>query len=422
MGDTLRLRLARIRWWFARRPATTRALRRFRLVTVLRTALAPQFARLRTRLTEPSGFAAIGLRGLMRALRGVGRVEHSTPAAFPQDTDGRIRSLGPVPEHGVGGRRLRRLRRAGGVRLDHPAPSAETVIALARAGVVLQAGEDLALPGVEPELAATIRDIVDPADHDARELQSVRLRRLGWGSGRATPSVSVLLASRRPDDLLHAVSMVEAQRGCDVQLCVGLHGDAWSPTIDAEISAIFSGPVVIERFADDVDLGSMLRSLAERADGRYLSKWDDDDLYGSSHLFDLVLAHDYSGADLVGKGAEFVYLEESDRTIRRFAIGAERPAVTLAGGSLLLERERLAGLGGWPTAVKGADQRLIDAVLADGGVSYRTHGFQFILRRRPTQQAGGHTWAANDGYFLADAVDSRPGLDLAYADIVPPAV
>ena len=161
----------------------------------------------------------------------------------------------------------------------------------------------------------------------------------------------------------------------------------------------------------------MLHALCERADGDFVSKWDDDDLYGPDHLLDLVLAHDYSGADLIGKGAEFVYLESSDVTIRRFAIGAERPGVTLAGGTLLLGRERLRDLGGWPSAAKGADQLLIERVLGVGGVSYRTHGFQFVLRRRPPAHAGGHTWAATDDYFLNDAVVRRPGLDLGFADI-----
>lgn len=109
---------------------------------------------------------------------------------------------------------------------------------------------------------------------------------------------------------------------------------------------VLAGLLLVEKFGGDTDLGSMLHLLAERADGRYVSKWDDDDIYGPDHLLDLVLAHDYSNADLVGKGAEFVHLEASDVTIRRFAIGAERPAVTLAGGTLLLERDRLRDLGG----------------------------------------------------------------------------
>lgn len=340
--------------------------------------------------------------------------------AFPQDTDGIVHPLARPPAVGVSGRALARLRRRGVVRIERGAePSPTTLTALMRAGVVLSAAADADLGPVAPDLDAVLRREVDPADHDARELQSIRLRRYAWSHGRPTPSISVVLASRRPADLLDAVAMVEAQRGSDVQLCVGLHGEGWEPTIADRIGERFSGPLVVERFTDAVDLGSMLQALSLRADGTYVSKWDDDDLYGADHLLDLVLAHDYSGADLVGKGAEFVYLEGSDRTIRRFAIGAERPAVTLAGGTLLLARDRLQELGGWPAAPKGADQRLLDALLADGGVSYRTHGFQFILRRRPPERSGGHTWSADDDYFLADEVAGRDGLALGFADIEP---
>ena len=105
------------------------------------------------------------------------------------------------------------------------------------------------------------------------------------------------------------------------------------------------------------------------------------------------------------------------RGVVRLQAGAERPAVTLAGGTPLLERDRLRELGGWPPARAGADKLLIDAVLAEGGMTYRTHGFQFILRRRPPSQAGGHTWSAPDDYFLADAVERRAGRDLGFADI-----
>ena len=39
------------------------------------------------------------------------------------------------------------------------------------------------------------------------------------------------------------------------------------------------------------------------------TKVDDDDRYGPEHIWDLVLARQFSGATVVGKGAEFVYLE-----------------------------------------------------------------------------------------------------------------
>jgi hypothetical protein len=40
------------------------------------------------------------------------------------------------------------------------------------------------------------------------------------------------------------------------------------------------------------------------------------DWYGTEHVSDLVMAVAYTGADLVGKGSEFVYLEDPD--FRRF--------------------------------------------------------------------------------------------------------
>ena len=62
----------------------------------------------------------------------------------------------------------------------------------------------------------------------------------------------------------------------------------------------------------------MLLGLAPgRAQGTLLAKVDDDDTYGTEHIWDLVLARHYSGATLVGKGTEFVYLETLDTTVRR---------------------------------------------------------------------------------------------------------
>ncbi|MEO0494857.1 MAG: hypothetical protein AAF081_15720 [Actinomycetota bacterium] len=410
-----RRRLARIAWWLERRPATEHALRQGRLVTVARTALAPRLAGARTRL-RPGSVDAVGRDGLGRAIGAVARRPVDTPFAFPQDTDGEIEVLDTLPGGaGFSPREVRRLRRRGVVRVEAPltAESSGSLLQLARAGVVLTA------PTSAPSspLGAVLDATVDPCDHRARELQSIRVRRAAWAEEVGTTTqVSVLLATRRPDELPGAVDQVARQHGCDVQLCVGLHGPHWDADTEERIGERFEGPSVIERFGDDVDLGTMLDRLARRAEGRVVVKWDDDDLYGDEHLLDLVLAHHYSGAELVGKAAEFVHLGGSDITIRRFAIGAERPSTTLAGGTLLVERTHLHELGGWPPGPKRVDALLIAAVLEAGGTCYRTHGFQFILRRR-RDDADGHTWSAPDDYFLRDAVDQAPGLALDLADI-----
>ena len=146
------------------------------------------------------------------------------------------------------------------------------------------------------------------------------------------------------------------------------------------------------------------------------SRESDDDWYGPGHLADVIDALDYAGATLVGKAAEFVYLESSDVLIRRDADGAERFSTRLAGGTLTLTREDLRRAGGWPDVRRHVDLALIESIRRAGGTTYRTHGFDYILMRRPTEQAD-HTWAADDGYFLSIASDRWTGLrtDLASA-------
>ncbi len=51
-----------------------------------------------------------------------------------------------------------------------------------------------------------------------------------------------------------------------------------------------------------------------------------------------------------------------------------------------------------------------------GAPIYRVHGVGYLLRR--DSRAGNHTWQAEDDYFLAQAVDQRPGLDLEFAGVI----
>jgi hypothetical protein len=410
--------------WIARRPTVDIAAGRGRILVVTKAVVRPRLGRFRTRL---AGSASGGV------LSGIGKARHrairpGTPIGFPQDAGRTAIELSQLPEPGSRAfdRLARRGRRAGFVRLD------EALTATDAAGVVrlAESGAPLVSAGLSPSLRSAlgpqVSTVIERADFGigdphGRERHSIALRRAAFSRSWRTPTVSVLLASRRPADLPDAIRMVRSQNGCELQLCVGLHGPDWPDDTETVIRAVFDGPLVVDRFADTVDLGTMLDGLGRRADGDYVTKWDDDDHYGADHLVDLVAAIRYTDAQIVGKAAEFVHLESIDTTIRRYAIGAESYSTTLAGGTLLLSTEMLRDLGGWPAGPSRVDGLLIDEILRRGGSSYRTHGFQFVLRRR-RPSALGHTWAAPDEYFLRDAVDQRPGLDLAFADIESAAV
>jgi hypothetical protein len=227
------------------------------------------------------------------------------------------------------------------------------------------------------------------------------------------PTISILLATRRPDDLAQALEMISRQRHPRLQLVVGLHGASWTDEAESMVRSAGIADVRIRRFDSDCNLGDVLAGLAELSDGEFVTKWDDDDWYDADHIGDLLLAADYSGADLVGKAAEFVRLESIGLTIRRFARGAESMSTTIAGGTLLLRRSVLDEVGGWPSAVRQVDRLLIDRVLRHHGSVYRTHGFGYVLRRR----SDGHTWSVDEGYFLRQSTDQRRGLDLEFAGI-----
>lgn len=256
----------------------------------------------------------------------------------------------------------------------------------------------------------TVASIGDP---DTRERLAVLTRRLAWRLLRPRrPSLSVILATSRPEQALHAAEQLGRQRNVSFQLVVGLHGPEWAKADLALFSSV-ANDVVVRQMTSAATLGQVLGELTNVADGTTLTKWDDDDYYGPHHLEDLQSALLYSGADLVGRGADFVFLESTNTTIRRPG-RAEAFDRLIAGGTLLMARDRLAEVGGWGTLSRHVDLDLIDRVHRHGGWSYRTHPFGYLLTRRA---GGGHTWTAPDTYFESVAVDSRPGLALEYAGI-----
>ncbi|MBX6386679.1 MAG: glycosyltransferase [Microbispora sp.] len=299
---------------------------------------------------------------------------------------------------------------------------ARIVAALSAAGIPVLAAPDPARDrALGPALAAALAAVTAEAlaSDLRREELSIRLRRAALGEhGVAArwrrlalaaglpvpprPRVSILLCTRRPDMVPFAVAQMERQRGVTAELIIGLHGFT---TREAAIPRTRLPVTVVEASAA-TPFGEVLNRMAAAASGSYLAKVDDDDWYGPDHLADLLLARHYSGADLVGAAAEFVYLEPLDVTIRR-RIGTERFAPLVAGGTMLVTRAAFEAAGGFRPLARTVDGQLLEAVEAAGGRIYRTHGLGYMLRRR---SAYGHTWRRPVQSFLASYQEQWRGL------------
>ena len=268
------------------------------------------------------------------------------------------------------------------------------------------------------ELYGLFKTDIRDADPLARELQSIRTRRIVLrdhsldgrlrqlcrvASVDSPPlqSVSVLLATNRPKFVPWALENVAKQNYPQLELILALHGDQFDDAAVTRATAQLTCPFEVTRVSSEQPLSVVLNVASQTASGTILTKMDDDDLYDTDHVWDLVLAREYSGAHLVGKGAQVIYLQRSDQTMERGSSQTERYSTNVAGGTLMIARDDLASIGGWRGAPPNVDKTLIGSVVRQGGLVYRTHGRGYILNRH----AGQHAWNPGDQH-LVDAAGS----------------
>ena len=374
--------------------------------------------------------------------------ESLNPLQWPLEHSGHAFALGPPervprpkrPPHAVSPDRRTTCQRAHHV-VDASAyhgdslGRAGTLVALAATGAVVHIidGDADLHHGLGSELYALMADEgILTADQHEREAFSVAMRRSALRDhslrartrqllaptglcGPPLPEVSILLATRRPDRLAAAIDAVALQTYPRIELVLALHGERFDRAEADRLLEGLDGPARVVEAAEHLPLGTVLNAAAEESSGTLLTKFDDDDLYGPEHLWDLVLAHEYSRAPLVGKGAEFVYLTGSDATLHRFRGGGERYITTqsIAGGALMITRHCFDAVLGWRPIPRSVDEALITDVVSGGHRAYRSHGMGYVLVRH----GEGHTWQADDEYFLAQAHETRAGCDLAFAGI-----
>jgi hypothetical protein len=288
---------------------------------------------------------------------------------------------------------------------------------LAAAGVPLTAAH--APPWVPTDLAALLTDrswLAHAADDTVRSLadlrreeHSVRLRRLA-AQPATIAKVSVVMATKRPGFVAGALAQMARQRGVEVEVILGLHGVAY----DEVRQAAEACPLPLRWIEAEAGtpFGEVLNQAAALAGGDYLAKWDDDDWYGPDHLADLLMAADYSGADVVGASGEFFYLEPLRTTIRRttFASGAAYPSEVwadhIAGGTIMVPVAKFRDIGGFPGLPRAVDREFLKAASEAGARIYRTHGLGYMLRRGLSDQ---HTWQLPLAHFLKVATNQWHG-------------
>jgi len=281
----------------------------------------------------------------------------------------------------------------------------------------LPAAIQVAPEALAPELVDVIRRPYTQSWGLERELRQVEARRIAMREHagyfrlasavtaktgeRYLPSVSVILSTMRSELIPGVLQMMAKQTYAHFEVIVVVHGVP-APSLDGvDLDGL---DYTIVEVPDSVLFGAALAEGVRRSSGDLITKLDDDDWYSEHHISDLVLAHLYSRADVVGKTTEYLYFEEVGQTVHR-TFATERYHDQLAGGAMLLSRAAFDALGGWRPTPNSTDRSVLIRVETQGGIGYRVQSLGYMYIRHASK----HTWERTASQLVQGAFEQWRG-------------
>jgi hypothetical protein len=250
-------------------------------------------------------------------------------------------------------------------------------------------------------------------EHFVAELQDLQKIR-HWRRNQISkyPSLEIIMASRRPDYLLKILPQLEKQSLPEFVISIGVHGYELRPQHFDLIHRLENRgiSVTVQSFENSVTLGSILTTLADASDAKFIAKIDDDDIYGPEYLQDSLDSIIVNNADVVGRALNYIYLRPIDLTVRCFdRAGTSRVELWtdwICGGTILATNSIGRESRWFGEAKSGVDQYFLKQVSKIGGRIWRTYGAGYIYCRSKS----GHTYDTNYSKYLESSQEQHVGL------------
>jgi hypothetical protein len=208
------------------------------------------------------------------------------------------------------------------------------------------------------------------------------------------PLISILLVTKRPDFLEHAIEQISSQSYLAKELVIVLHGDDFDLDYLRGLTATCDFPTTIIQKPGTIPYGDCLNAAIDNASGDLVTKMDDDDYYGPHHLTDLTTALHYSQADIVGKRSNFTIFEDLGIGGLWNGEWTEKPSNHLPGATMLAP-SALFEFFHFGRVGHGVDTNLLRRARIAGSSTYSTHPYNFVRVRH-----GDHTFTRSDVDFL----------------------
>lgn len=211
-------------------------------------------------------------------------------------------------------------------------------------------------------------------------------------------SVSAVVSTNRPQHLNEVIATHAKQLHTNRELIVVAHGFTLPRGFAARASQSGVENLQIVEVDATEPLGTCLNRGIAAASGTIITKMDDDDIYGAHYLSDQIAALRYSGADLVGKQAHYLYLKGRNIVMCRFP-EREHRYTSIVMGPTLMGRRELFIEHPFAKRTHGEDTEFQQRLVGSGARIYSADRFNFVQVRGDHE----HTWSVNDDQLLANS-------------------
>jgi spore maturation protein CgeB len=228
---------------------------------------------------------------------------------------------------------------------------------------------------------------------------------VGLDTGASRPpsaTVSIVCSTNRAGGAKAVMESVASQVYADKELVLVLHGvDVDHGELRAQARKLGIDELSTLSVGSERTLGDCLNEGVKASSGRFIAKFDDDDLYGPNYLADQMAAFSYTEAGVVGKWTRYVHLEGKGVFVLVYP-GHEHQYTTMVGGQTLLFDRDVASEVPFESRSVGEDTAFLKSCLAAGVRIYSTDRFNLVYRRSATSDD--HTWRSSDWHHLAQGV------------------
>ena len=207
------------------------------------------------------------------------------------------------------------------------------------------------------------------------------------------PLISVVCCSMRPQYIERMAENFTCQNYSNIELIFVLQGFKQKQIqyLKNIINDANSNIVSLKIFSENNinTLGERFNYGVSKSSGEYISKMDDDDLYFSNYLSDMMIPFNFNDYGLVGKKEIFMYLESENKLIKRYNNMSHIETDFLSGPTFLMPSKVVKEIP-FLSRNTGEDSTFIKNVLSAGYKVYSADAYNFINWRSSDNLK--HTW------------------------------